>query len=71
MTMGVEGNLKALKSAYSALVLSSRSSAGKISSLTGQPESSMRFMSSPLSVLASRRRAKRPNAESWIDVILI
>ncbi len=65
LTMGVDGNLNALKSAYSARVDDSRSSWGKMSSLTGQPESSIRFISSPLSVRASRRRANRPKAESW------
>lgn len=65
LTIGVDGKRKALKSALSALVACSNSRAGKISSLTGQPASSMRFISSPLSVLASRRRANRPNAESW------
>ena len=65
LTIGVEGNLNALKSAKRALVFCSNSSAGKISSLTGHPESSMRFISSPLSVRASNLRANSPKAESW------
>jgi hypothetical protein len=65
LTIGVDGNLKALKSAIRARVSSSRLRAGNMSSLTGHPESSIKFISSPLSVRASSFRPKSPNAESF------
>ena len=70
LTMGVEGNLKALKSAYKARVPVSKSRAGKTNSFSGHPESSIKFMSSPLSVLASNFLANNPKAESWSISIL-
>ena len=51
LTVGVDGNLNALKFAESARDASSRLRAGKISSLTGQPVASIKFNNSPLSVL--------------------
>ena len=51
MTVGVEGKRKALKLAARALEASSRFREGKMSSLIGQPVESIRFSSSPLSVL--------------------
>ena len=57
-------SLVTLKSAMSARVSRSRLREGKMSSLRGQPLWSIRLSSSPLSVLASRLRANRPNAES-------
>ena len=68
LTVGVLGNLNALKSAMRALVSLSSSRDGKMSSLRGQPDWSIKLRSSPLSVLASRFLANSPNAESWIVI---
>ena len=51
LTVGVDGNLNALKFADNAREASSRFRAGKINSLTGQPVASIKFNNSPLSVL--------------------
>ena len=54
LTVGVEGNRNALKFAARAREASSRLRAGKINSLTGQPVESIKFNSSPLSVLEEK-----------------